>query len=86
MFHCFRLTQIPGLTLHNQPALTKFGLCEYHLKHVNNIQLSPDGEVNSGENIPRGETSRYTPTLRGIVVLVFTKLSWIKMKKVTFCK
>ena len=80
------MTQIPGLILHNQPALIKFGLCEYHLKHVNNIQLSPEGEVNSGENIPRGETLRYTPTLRGIVVLVFTKLSWIKMKKVTFCK
>ena len=80
------MTQILGLILHNQPALTKFGLCEYQLKHVNNIQLSPEGEVNSGENIPRGKTSRYTPTLRGIVVLVFTKLSWIKMKKVTFCK
>ena len=35
-------------------------------------------------DIPRGEASRYTPTLRGIVVLVFTKLSWIKTKKVTF--
>ena len=43
-----------------------------------NMQLSPEGEVNSGGYIPRREVSRYyihrsSPTLRGIVVLVFTK-------------
>ena len=43
-----------------------------------NIQLFPEGEMNSGGYIPRHEASRYisncsSPTLRGIVVLVFTK-------------
>ena len=40
-----------------------------------NIQLSPEGEVNSG--IPRREASRYMSSLftdpKGLVVLVFTK-------------
>ena len=45
----------------------------------NSIQLFPEGEVNSGGYIPRREASRYnyinrsSPTLRGIVVLVFIK-------------
>ena len=30
--------------------------------HTNNIQLSPEGEVNSGEYIPRREASRYIST------------------------
>ena len=39
------------------------------------IQLSPEGEVNSDGYIPRREVyiHRSSPTLRGIVVLVFTK-------------
>ena len=45
---------------------------------MNSIQLSPEGEVNSGVYIPRREASRYISTAihlppRGIVVLVFTK-------------
>ena len=44
----------------------------------NNIQLSPEGEVNSGGYIPRREASRCIATALqrpwgGIVVLVFTK-------------
>ena len=42
-----------------------------------NIQLSPEGEVNSGVNTEPWSVEvyiyRYEPTLRGIVVLVFTK-------------
>ena len=46
----------------------------------NIIQLSTEGEVNSGVYI-----SRYEPILRGIVVLVFTK-SEDKNQKRNFCK
>ena len=42
-----------------------------------NMQLSPEGEVNSGVNTETWSVEvyiyRYEPTLRGIVVLVFTK-------------
>ena len=47
--------------------------------NLNNIQLSLDGEVNSGADIYRETRSvkvyikRWSPTLKGIVVLVFTK-------------
>ena len=44
----------------------------------NSIQLSPEGEVNSGGYIPRREALRYISTALhqpwGIVVLVFTRL------------
>ena len=48
-------------------------------KTPNTIQLSPEGDVNNGGFIPRREASREvyihrsSPTLRGIVVLVFAK-------------
>ena len=43
-----------------------------------NIQISPEGEVNSGRYVQRRESvevysHRSSLTLRGIVVLVFTK-------------
>ena len=55
------------------------------------IQLSPEGEVNSGGHTPRCEASRY------IYLALFTDpecdscfsichISWIKMKRITFCK
>ena len=55
---------------------------------INNIQLSPEGEVNSGESIRDAKR-------RGIYLALFTdaegdssfsiyQISWIKMKKVTF--
>ena len=54
----------------------------------NNIQLSPEGEVNSGVYTDTRSVEvyiqRYEPTLRGIVVLVFTK-SVGKNQKGTFC-
>ena len=56
------------------------------------IQVALEGEVNSGRYIAKREASRYiiiwccSPTLKGIVVLVFTKSVGKKMKKVTFCK
>ena len=46
---------------------------------TNNVQPSPEGEVNSGGCILRGKAWRYkiihrsSLNLRGIVVLVFTK-------------
>ena len=45
---------------------------------LNNIQLSPEGEVNGGKFLPKTwsvavNIERCSPTLRGIVVLVFTK-------------
>ena len=50
------------------------------INHFNNIQLSPEGEVNSGGYIQCAEMQsvevyihRSSVTLRGIVVLVFTK-------------
>ena len=56
-----------------------------------NTQLSPEGEVNSGEYIHRDAKRR------GMYLALFTdpegdscfsiyQISWIKMKKVTFCK
>ena len=52
-----------------------FGLL--HARHENDIQLSPEGEVNSaGYNTETRSVKVYihrsSPTLRGIVVLVFT--------------
>ena len=48
--------------------------------HNSNIQLSPEGEVNRGGYIPRREVyiHRSSPTVRGIVVLVFTKSDGLK--------
>ena len=45
---------------------------------LNNIQLSPEGEVNGGRFLPNTwsvevNIERCSPTLRGIVALVFTK-------------
>ena len=47
--------------------------------YIYNIQLSPEGEVNSIQLFPEGEMNselyihRSSPTLTGVVVLVFTK-------------
>ena len=57
---------------------------------VNSIQLSPKGEVNSGGDLLRREASRYiTSTVHwpwGDSCFSIYQISWIKLKKVTFCK
>ena len=57
---------------------------------VNSIQLSPKGEVNSGGDLPRREALRYiTSTVHwpwGDSCFSIYQISWIKLKKVTFCK
>ena len=54
------------------------------LYNTNNIQLSPEGEVNSGGYIPRREASRYiSPALHKTVNIQGYSKLWesIKMRK-----
>ena len=45
------------------PMMTQpFDFKKYRYTNKNNIQLSPNGEVNSGGYIPRREASRYIST------------------------